>query len=266
VHAWNQQFVVETIEGKRFSAIADDIERALRFMKACGIDLGRESSLHEVDFYTSHEALILPYEQAFVRQDSLSGDWFDTSAHMLWIGDRTRQRDGAHVEFLRGVKNPLGLKVGPSMTPRELVELVDVLSPENEPGRLTLVCRLGHDNVARLLAPLIEAVRDAGQRVVWACDPMHGNTINAASGRKTRRFDDVLSEVEQFFGVHHQLGTWAGGLHIELTGDDVTECLGGGRGVVEGDLETNYTTMCDPRLNASQSLDLAFRVAEFLQN
>jgi len=266
VHAWNQQFVVETIEGKRFSAIADDIERALRFMKACGIDLDRESSLHEVDFYTSHEALILPYEQAFVRQDSLSGDWFDTSAHMLWIGDRTRQRDGAHVEFLRGVKNPLGLKVGPSMTPRELVELVDVLSPENEPGRLTLVCRLGHDNVARLLAPLIEAVRDAGQRVVWACDPMHGNTINAASGRKTRRFDDVLSEVEQFFGVHHQLGTWAGGLHIELTGDDVTECLGGGRGVVEGDLETNYTTMCDPRLNASQSLDLAFRVAEFLQN
>jgi len=266
VHAWNQQFVLETIEGKRFSAIADDIERAMRFMRACGIDLGRESSLHEVDFYTSHEALILPYEQAFVRQDSLSGDWFDTSAHLLWIGDRTRQLDGAHVEFLRGVANPLGLKVGPTSTPRELVALTERLNPDNVPGRLTLISRMGRDKILDVLPELITNVQESGLSVVWACDPMHGNTFSAASGKKTRRFEDVLREVEQFFSIHHQLGTWAGGLHIELTGDDVTECLGGGQGLDEDDLETNYTSMCDPRLNASQSLDLAFRVAEFLQN
>jgi 3-deoxy-7-phosphoheptulonate synthase len=266
VHAWNQQFVLETVEGKRFSAIADDIERAMRFMRACGIDLGRESSLHEVDFYTSHEALILPYEQAFVRQDSLSGDWFDTSAHLLWIGDRTRQLDGAHVEFLRGVSNPLGLKVGPTSTARELVALIERLNPDNVPGRLTLISRMGRDKILDVLPELITNVQESGLHVVWACDPMHGNTISAASGKKTRRFEDVLREVEQFFSIHHQLGTWAGGLHIELTGDDVTECLGGGQGLDEEDLEINYTSMCDPRLNASQSLDLAFRVAEFLQN
>jgi 3-deoxy-7-phosphoheptulonate synthase len=257
---------LETVEGKRFSAIADDIERAMRFMRACGIDLGRESSLHEVDFYTSHEALILPYEQAFVRQDSLSGDWFDTSAHLLWIGDRTRQLDGAHVEFLRGVSNPLGLKVGPTSTARELVALIERLNPDNVPGRLTLISRMGRDKILDVLPELITNVQESGLHVVWACDPMHGNTISAASGKKTRRFEDVLREVEQFFSIHHQLGTWAGGLHIELTGDDVTECLGGGQGLDEEDLEINYTSMCDPRLNASQSLDLAFRVAEFLQN
>jgi 3-deoxy-7-phosphoheptulonate synthase len=265
VHAWNQEFVANSAEGRRYSAIADEIERAVRFMRACGIDLARESSLHSVDFYTSHEALVLPYEQALTRQDSLSGDWYDCSAHMLWIGDRTRQLDGAHVEFLRGVGNPIGLKVGPSLGSGELLALCERLNPTNEPGRLTLITRMGRERVGDLLPRLIGAVREAGQNVVWACDPMHGNTFEAASGRKTRRFDDILEEVRQFFEIHRSLDSWPGGLHIELTGDDVTECLGGAAGLREHDLELNYTSMCDPRLNASQSLDLAFRVAEFLQ-
>ncbi len=266
VHAWNQEFVASSSEGQRYSAIADDIERALAFMRACGIDLSREDSLHTVDFYTSHEALILPYEQAFTRSDSLTNTWFDCSAHMLWIGDRTRQRDGAHIEFLRGVGNPLGLKVGPSMMADELLEIIEVLNPANTPGRLTLISRMGRDGIEKHLPPLVKAVRDAGHQVVWACDPMHGNTFGTDSGRKTRRFDDILAEVRSFFEIHRALGTWPGGLHIELTGDNVTECLGGGLGLAEGDLELNYTSMCDPRLNASQSLDLAFRVAEFLQS
>jgi 3-deoxy-7-phosphoheptulonate synthase len=234
-------------------------------MRACGIDLGKESSLHSVDFYTSHEALVLPYEQALTRQDSLSGDWYDCSAHMLWIGDRTRQLGGAHVEFLRGVGNPIGLKVGPTTTPGELTALCERLNPERVAGRLTLITRLGRDHVGRVLPALIEAVREASHPVVWACDPMHGNTFSTDNGRKTRRFDDILEEVRQFFDVHRSLGSWPGGLHIELTGDNVTECLGGGLGLDESDLELNYTSMCDPRLNASQSLDLAFRVSEFLQ-
>lgn len=265
VHAWNQEFVATSVEGQRYSLIADDIERALRFMRACGIDLGREGSLHSVDFYTSHEALILPYEQALTRQDSLTGDWYDCSAHMLWIGDRTRQLDGAHVEFLRGVGNPLGLKVGPTTSTDDLRALCATLNPHNIPGRLTLISRMGKDKVSDLLAPLVAALRDDGAEVIWACDPMHGNTFTAAGGVKTRRFDDVLEEVRQFFGVHRDLGTWAGGLHIELTGDNVTECLGGALDLHESDLGLNYTSMCDPRLNASQSLDLAFRVSEFLQ-
>ncbi len=265
VHAWNQEFVANSLEGKRYSMIADEIERALSFMKACGIDLHDDSSLQGVDFYTSHEALILPYEQALTRRDSLTGFWYDCSAHMLWIGDRTRQLDGAHVEFLRGVANPLGLKVGPSMDADELRRLVDVLNPDNTAGRLTLISRMGRTLVSEKLPPLVEALRDEGRNVLWTCDPMHGNTYKASGGEKTRHFDDVLDETSQFFAVHQALGTWPGGLHIELTGDNVTECLGGGDDLVEDDLKLNYTSICDPRLNATQSLDMAFHVAEFLQ-
>ncbi len=266
VHAWNQEFVANSLEGKRYEVVADEIERALQFMKACGIDLHDDGALQGVDFYTSHEALILPYEQALTRQDSLTGDWYDCSAHMLWIGDRTRQLDGAHVEFLRGVANPLGLKVGPTMGVDELMRLVDVLSPDNVPGRLTLIARMGDAFIEEKLPALIEKLRDEGRTVVWACDPMHGNTFVASGGQKTRRFDDVLSETSKFFELHQAAGTWPGGLHIELTGDNVTECLGGGSRLSEGDLELNYTSICDPRLNATQSLDLAFHVAEFLQH
>ncbi len=265
VHAWNQEFVANSLEGKRYEVVADEIERALQFMKACGIDLHDDGALQGVDFYTSHEALILPYEQALTRQDSLTGDWYDCSAHLLWIGDRTRQLDGAHVEFLRGVSNPIGLKVGPSMGGDELLRLVDVLNPANRAGRLTLITRMGDALVSDRLPPLVERLRSEGREVVWACDPMHGNTFVAAGGQKTRRFDDVLSETSKFFDVHTQLGTWPGGLHIELTGDNVTECLGGGSRLNEGDLNVNYTSICDPRLNATQSLDMAFHVAEFLQ-
>ncbi|NBV25832.1 MAG: 3-deoxy-7-phosphoheptulonate synthase, partial [Actinobacteria bacterium] len=264
VHAWNQEFVADSAMGQRYAVVADDIERALRFMAACGIDLGRESHLHEVDFYVSHEALILPYEQALTRRDSLTGDWFDCSAHMLWIGNRTRQLDGAHVEFLRGVGNPLGMKVGTDLTPQETVALVERLNPENIPGRITLISRMGRDLIEDKLPAQIGALKDAGLSVVWTCDPMHGNTFTTQGDIKTRRFDDILAEVRSFFNIHQSLGTWAGGLHIELTGDDVTECLGGGMGLSEKDLGLNYTSMCDPRLNASQSLDLAFHVAEYL--
>jgi 3-deoxy-7-phosphoheptulonate synthase len=265
VHAWNQEFVANSLEGKRYEVVADEIERALQFMKACGIDLHDDGALQGVDFYTSHEALILPYEQALTRQDSLTGDWYDCSAHLLWIGDRTRQLDGAHVEFLRGVSNPIGLKVGPTMGTEELLRLVDVLNPENRAGRLTLIARMGDRLVTERLPPLVDLLRTEGREVVWACDPMHGNTFVAAGGQKTRHFDDVLSETSKFFDVHQQLGTWPGGLHIELTGDNVTECLGGGSRLNEGDLDQNYTSICDPRLNATQSLDMAFHVAEFLQ-
>jgi 3-deoxy-7-phosphoheptulonate synthase len=265
VHAWNQEFVANSLEGKRYEVVADEIERALQFMKACGIDLYDDNALRSVEFYTSHEALILPYEQALTRRDSLSGDWFDCSAHMLWIGDRTRQLDGAHVEFLRGVSNPIGLKVGPSMGVEELLTITRALNPQNVAGRLTLIARMGHDRVTETLPPLVEALRDEGTRVVWACDPMHGNTFVASGGQKTRRFDDILSETAQFFELHRSLGTWPGGLHVELTGDNVTECLGGGSRLGEGDLSDNYTSICDPRLNATQSLDMAFHVAGFLQ-
>jgi 3-deoxy-7-phosphoheptulonate synthase len=266
VHAWNQEFVANSLEGKRYSMVADEIERALLFMKACGIDLHDDSALQGVDFYTSHEALILPYEQALTRRDSLTGDWYDCSAHMLWIGDRTHQLDGAHVEFLRGVANPLGLKVGPNVGVDELRALCDVLNPENTPGRLTLISRMGAERVREKLPPLIEAMRDDARNVLWTCDPMHGNTFLAAGGQKTRHFDDILAETSEFFKLHQALGTWPGGLHVELTGDNVTECLGGGSRLDEGDLTSNYTTICDPRLNATQSLDMAFHVAEFLQS
>jgi 3-deoxy-7-phosphoheptulonate synthase len=266
VHAWNQQFVASSTEGRRYERIANEIDRALRFMTACGIDLVTESGLHQVDFWTSHEALVLNYEEALTRQDSLTGDWVDCSAHLLWVGERTRQADGAHVEFLSGVINPLAAKIGPSASADEVVALCDRLDPARTPGRLTLVTRFGAGNVATLLPPLLEAVAASGHPVVWACDPMHGNTFASDGGRKTRRFDDILSELREFFAVHREAGSWPGGVHVELTGDDVTECLGGAEEIVEGDLGQRYTTTCDPRLNARQSLDLAFRVAELLRD
>jgi 3-deoxy-7-phosphoheptulonate synthase len=266
VHSWNQQFVASSAEGRRYEQIAAEIDRALRFMSACGIDLNAEVGLHQVDFYTSHEALILEYEEALTRQDSLSGDWVDTSAHMLWVGDRTRQLDGAHIEFLSGVSNPIGCKVGPGASPDEVVDLCRKLNPQRIPGRMTLITRFGAGRVADLLPPLIHTVQAAGEPVVWACDPMHGNTFTSDGGHKTRHFDEILAELSEFFAVHRAHGTWPGGVHVELTGDNVTECLGGAEKIVEDDLGQRYTTTCDPRLNARQSLDLAFRVAELLRD
>jgi 3-deoxy-7-phosphoheptulonate synthase len=264
VHQWNQEFVASSPEGRRYDRVADHIDRALRFMAACGIDTASQPSLHEVDFFTSHEALILGYEEALTRRDSLTGDWYDCSAHMLWIGERSRQIDGAHVEFLRGVGNPVGCKLGPAASAEEVLALCAALNPERVPGRLTLIPRMGAAAVERRLPPLLAAVRDAGHPVVWACDPMHGNTFTSATGRKTRDFDAVLTEIAGFFAAHWAEGTWPGGVHIELTGEDVTECLGGGDALGHADLDHRYETMCDPRLNGRQSIDLAFRVAELL--
>ncbi len=263
VQTWNQEFVSSSTEGKRYMKLASEIDRALRFMEATGVS-SQHPEIHEAEFFTSHEALILQYEEALTREDSLTGDWYDCSAHMLWIGERTRQIDGAHVEFLRGVKNPIGCKIGPTTTAEDIVALCDALDPEHEPGRLTLISRMGAKTVGDSLPPLLEAVKASGHPVVWACDPMHGNTFTSDSGHKTRHFDDVLAEVGAFFEAHRSVGTWAGGIHIELTGDDVTECLGGSERVQTEDLAKRYETMCDPRLNARQSLDLAFRVAELV--
>ncbi len=265
VHQWNQQFVASSAEGRRYEQIAAEIDRALRFMAACGIDLKAETSLHQVEYFTSHEALILPYEEALTRVDSLTGDPYDCSAHMVWVGERTRQLDGAHVEFVSGISNPLGVKVGPSATPHDVVALCRRLDPDRSPGRLTLISRMGAARVSEGLPPLIEAVAEAGHPVVWACDPMHGNTFVSADGRKTRHVDDIIAEIRGFFEAHRRTGTWPGGVHVELTGDDVTECLGGFGDIVEDQLHERYTTMCDPRLNARQSIDLAFQVAELLR-
>jgi 3-deoxy-7-phosphoheptulonate synthase len=265
VHTWNQEFVASSAEGRRYETIANEIGRALRFMQSIGIDLTRERSIHEVDVYTSHEGLLLDYEEPLVRRDSLTGRWYDCSAHMLWIGDRTRDPDGAHVRFFAGVENPLGIKLGPAATPTAVLALCERLNPARVPGRLTLIARLGAARVREQLPPLLAAVRDAGHPVVWACDPMHANTFVSASGRKTRRFDDVMEELEGFFAAHREVGTWPGGVHLEFTGDDVTECLGGAEAVLEDQLHYRYETLCDPRLNARQSLDLAFRVAELMR-
>jgi 3-deoxy-7-phosphoheptulonate synthase len=265
VHVWNQQFVASSNAGRRYEAIAGEIDRAMRFMHACGIDLGGEATLHQVEFWTSHEALILGYEEALTRRDSLTGDWYDCSAHQLWVGERTRQLDGAHLQFLSGVGNPLGCKLGPSASADEAVEICRILDPDRVPGRLTLISRMGAGQVADHLPRLLRAVADAGHRVVWACDPMHGNTFTSDGGRKTRHFDHVLAEITEFFAVCRAEGVWPGGVHVELTGDNVTECLGGAEEILEDHLETRYTTTCDPRLNARQSLDLAFRVAELLR-
>jgi 3-deoxy-7-phosphoheptulonate synthase len=266
VHAWNQQFVATSHEGRRYEQIAEEIDRALRFMSACGVDLSADSSLHQVDFFTSHESLLLGYEEALTRRDSLTGDWYDCSAHMLWIGERTREADGAHVEFLSGVHNPIGVKLGPTTTADEALALCERLNPERQPGRLTFITRLGASDVTTLLPPIVRAVTAAGHPVVWACDPMHGNTFLSDGGRKTRRFDDVLREIQGFFAVHRAEGTQPGGVHVELTGDNVTECLGGAESILPEQLELRYTSTCDPRLNARQSIDLAFRVAELLRS
>jgi len=265
VHTWNREFVAASPEGRRYEAIASEIDRALAFMTACGIDLERETGLHQVDFWTSHEALLLPWEEALTRRDSLTGDYYDCSAHLVWLGERTRALDGGHVEFLSGVHNPLAVKLGPAATPAEALELAKRLNPRRIPGRLTFVTRMGAELIPSRLPPLLRAVRDAGEPVLWVCDPMHGNTFTAPDGRKTRSFEAVMAEIAGFFAAHRAVGTWPGGVHVELTGDDVTECLGGGADIGEDQLALRYTTTCDPRLNASQSLDLAFRVAELLR-
>jgi 3-deoxy-7-phosphoheptulonate synthase len=259
VHAWNQDFVAASPAGQRYDRLAGEIDRALSFMRACGAD---PEELRSVDLYSSHEALLLDYEAALTRQDEESGFRYDTSAHFVWIGERTRALDGAHVEFASTIRNPIGLKVGPQATPQELLALIARLSPDGEPGRLTLITRLGAGRVTELLPPLVRAVSAAGIPVAWVCDPMHGNTFEAPSGHKTRRLDDVLAEVQGFFEVHRSLGTHPGGIHIEFTGDNVTECVGGSHQVAAADLHQRYETACDPRLNRSQALDLAFMVAE----
>ena len=265
VHSWNQEFVASSPAGRRYEELAGGIDAALRFMAACGIGSSDDVRLNTVEFFTSHEALILPYEEALTRTDSLTGDPYDCSAHMLWVGERTRQLDGAHVEFLRGVRNPLGCKVGPTAEIPDVLDLCEALNPERVPGRLTLISRMGAERIGDALPPLVRAVRDAGHPVVWVCDPMHGNTFTSRNaGHKTRDFEDICAEIDGFFAVHRSEGTWPGGIHVELTGDDVTECLGGSEDLGHDDLPMRYETMCDPRLNGRQSLDLAFRVAEKL--
>lgn len=264
VHEWTLGFVKDSPQSARYQALADRLGETLRFMRAIGFSADAHPRLRETDFYTSHEALLLGYEEAMTRVDSTSGDYYTTSGHMVWIGDRTRQPDHAHVEYFRGIKNPIGLKCGPSMTADGLVELCKILNPENEAGRLTLICRFGHDKVEKHLPELIRAVEKEGIKVVWSCDPMHGNTISAG-GFKTRPFDFVLAEVQSFFAVHRAEGTYPGGVHFEMTGKDVTECTGGAKAVTEEDLASRYHTHCDPRLNASQALELAFLIAELLE-
>ena len=265
VHRWNLEFVSSGAQAEKYAALADRIDEAMTFMAACGLTSDVAPQLRETDFFTSHEALLLGYEEAMTRVDSTSGDWYDTSAHLLWIGDRTRQLDSGHVEFMRGISNPIGLKTGPSQTVDGLLELIDALNPRNDPGRLVLISRMGHDQVEEKLPELVRAVAREGKKVVWTCDPMHGNTIKAQSGFKTRPFDQILREVRGFFAVHDAEGTHAGGVHIELTGQNVTECTGGAQEITDEGLSDRYHTHCDPRLNASQSLELAFLVGEHLK-
>ena len=265
VQRWNLGFVSESPLGERYKDLAGRLTETLDFMAACGLTSETTPQIRETEFYTSHEALLLGYEQALTRVDSTSGDWYACSAHLLWIGDRTRQLDGAHVEFLRGVRNPIGLKTGPTMEPDELIRLIDVLNPDNEPGRLTLIARMGADKVEAALPPLLRAVKREGRNVLWSCDPMHGNTIKSSNGYKTRVFDKILSEVSSFFAAHRTEGSHPGGVHFEMTGQDVTECLGGAQEITEESLSDRYHTHCDPRLNASQALELAFLIAERLQ-
>ena len=265
VHTWNREFVASSPSGQRYEALADEIERALHFMQSIGIDLAREPTLHEVDVWTSHEGLLLEYEEPLTRTDSLTGQPYDCSAHMLWIGDRTRALDGAHVEFFSGVDNPIGVKLGPTATGDEAVALAKRLNPDRVPGRLTFIARMGAERVRDLLPPLLRAVRAADVPVVWACDPMHANLVRTPSGTKTRHFDSIMAELQGFFAAHREVGTWPGGVHLEFTGEDVTECLGGSEAVREEQLDHRYETLCDPRLNGRQSLDVAFRVAELMR-
>ncbi|MBZ9667749.1 3-deoxy-7-phosphoheptulonate synthase class II [Pseudomonas sp. LMG 31766] len=263
VHQWNLDFIANSALAEKYHQLANRIDETLAFMRAVGMDSAPQ--LREVSFFTAHEALLLNYEEAFVRRDSLTGRWYDCSAHMLWIGDRTRQLDGAHIEFMRGIENPIGVKVGPSMDPDELIRLIDTLNPDNDPGRLNLIVRMGADKVEAHFPRLLRKVKAEGRQVLWSSDPMHGNTIKASSGYKTRDFAQILSEVRQFFAVHQAEGTYAGGIHIEMTGQNVTECIGGSRPITEDGLSDRYHTHCDPRMNADQSLELAFMIAETLK-
>ncbi|MFL5124873.1 MAG: class II 3-deoxy-7-phosphoheptulonate synthase [Microvirga sp.] len=265
VHGWMLGFVKDSPLSGRYRELADRITETLDFMRAIGIDPETHPEMRITDFYTSHEALLLGYEEAMTRVDSTSGDWYATSGHLIWIGDRTRQLDHAHVEYFRGIKNPIGLKCGPSLTADELVRLIDILNPENEPGRLTLIGRFGADKVFDKLPALVRAVKREGRAVVWSCDPMHGNTIKAGSGYKTRPFEAIMQEIRNFFSVHQAEGTHAGGLHLEMTGKPVTECTGGARALSDADLHDRYHTFCDPRLNAEQALEVAFLTAELIK-
>lgn len=265
VKQWILDFAKDSPQGERYLSVAKEIEHALAFLAAIGVDTDNTNIVRETQFYTSHEALLLPYEQALTRTDSTTGDWYDVSAHFLWIGDRTRQPDGAHVEFLRGVRNPIGIKCGPSLDPDELIELLDILNPNNDAGRITLISRFGHDNVAKYLPKLIRKTQSEGRKVAWICDPMHGNTTKSSTGYKTRQFDFMLQEIKNFFAVHRAEGSWAGGIHLEMTGQDVTECTGGADEITDEDLSLRYHTHCDPRLNARQSIEMAFQVAEELR-
>jgi len=265
VHQWTQDFAHQGDVTKKYEALAEEIGKSLKFMEACGVTSKTYRTLRETDFYTSHEALLLPYEEALTRKDSLTDEWYDTSAHMLWIGDRTRQLDGAHVEFLSGVNNPIGFKAGPTMDPDDLIKLANKLNPKNEAGRLNVIVRMGAGKVGDGLPALIKAVEKEGLKVVWSCDPMHGNTIKSSNNFKTRPVDSVLQEMKEFFQIHKAEGTHAGGVHLEMTGKDVTECIGGSFTVNEEDLSSRYHTHCDPRLNADQSLELAFLIADSLK-
>jgi 3-deoxy-7-phosphoheptulonate synthase len=265
VHQWTLGCVAGTLQAARYQDLCNRLDETLAFMEACGMTSDTTPQLRETDFFTSHEALLLPYEQALTRVDSTTGEWYDCSAHMLWIGERTRQLDAGHVEFLRGVGNPLGFKAGPGMTADDLLRLIDRLNPENEGGRITVITRMGAEKVEQVLPGLIRAVAREGRKVVWSCDPMHANTVKAAGGYKTRPFDAILAEVRAFFAVHKAEGSHAGGVHFEMTGQDVTECLGGMVDITEAELGDRYQTACDPRLNATQSLELAFLMAEYLK-
>ena len=265
IHKWTLGFVADSPQGARYRELTEKISESLAFMAAIGVTPESHPNLHQVEFFTSHEALLLNFEEAMTRVDSTSGDWYDTSAHMLWIGERTRQLDGAHVEFMKGIKNPIGMKVGPTLEPDELLRLIDVLNPDDTPGRLTLIGRFGADKVGERLPRLMAATKKAGRSVVWAIDPMHGNTLKASTGYKTRPFDRILAEVKGFVEVAEAEGVHPGGVHLEMTGQNVTECLGGARAVSEGELADRYHTHCDPRLNADQALELAFLVAERLK-
>ena len=266
VHVWNQEFISQSPQGKRYEEIANSIDDALTFMNAVGISSENTSALKLAEFFTSHEALLLGYEHALTRQDSLTEKWYNCSAHFLWIGDRTRQPDGAHVEFLSGVDNPIGIKVGPSINAEELTSLCEKLNPENEWGKLTLITRMGADTIRNKLPSVIQAIQEGDQKVLWVCDPMHANTYKTENGFKTRHFDTILEELEHFFAIHRAEGSVPGGVHFELTGDNVTECLGGARDISDSDLNSRYETACDPRLNNEQSLELAFLVTDLLRN
>ncbi len=265
VHAWNQDFVADSPQGERYRALADRLTETLDFMAACGLNSETTPQIRETEFYTAHEGLFLSYEEALTRVDSTTGDWYDCSAHLVWIGDRTRQFDGAHVEFMRGIKNPIGMKCGPTLEPDDLLRLIDRLNPANEPGRLTLITRMGADQVEARLPRLIRKVEREQRAVVWCIDPMHGNTVTSANGYKTRSFDRILDELHAALAIHAAEGSHAGGVHFELTGQNVTECIGGAQAISEASLGDNYLTHCDPRLNASQALELAFEIAAALK-